>query len=111
MGKNYLTKEELNDLGRLVEAYLNLAESRAERRIPTTMDQWVGFLDQVLTLDSRELLQNAGSIARDVADRHAVEQYETFRVHQDAEFVSDFDAFAQRAERTIEQRSDDAGVQ
>ncbi|NLT29824.1 MAG: virulence RhuM family protein [Propionibacterium sp.] len=107
VGKNYLTKEELQNLGRLVEAYLNLAESRAERRIPTTMEQWTVFLDQVLTLDSRELLQNAGSIAKDVADRYAVEQYQTFRVRQDAEFVSDFDAFTERAEQAIEHRQGD----
>ncbi len=107
VGKNYLSKEELDDLGRLAEAYLNLAESRAKRRIPTRMDEWAEFLDRVLTLDSRELLQSAGSIAKEVADRYAVDQYKTFRVRQDAEYVSDFDAFAARAEEAIEQRKDD----
>ena len=79
----------------------------AKRRIPTRMDEWAEFLDRVLTLDSRELLQSAGSIAKEVADRYAVDQYKTFRVRQDAEYVSDFDAFAARAEEAIEQRKDD----
>lgn len=102
VGKNYLTAQELEDLGRLVEAYLNLAESRAKRHIPTTMAQWADFLDQVLTLDSRELLTNAGSIAKKVADRFALEQYEKFRVVQDRQYVSDFDNFTQAAQHAIE---------
>ena len=44
VAKNYLTKDELADLGRIVEAYLNLAESRAKRHIPTTMEEWEKFL-------------------------------------------------------------------
>ena len=53
VGKNYLSQGELKDLGRLVDTFLNLAESRAERHIPTTMEQWAGLLDQMLSLDGR----------------------------------------------------------
>ncbi|EEI27775.1 hypothetical protein HMPREF0294_0795 [Corynebacterium glucuronolyticum ATCC 51867] len=53
VGKNYLSQGELKDVGRLVDTFLNLAESRAERRIPTTMEQWAGLLDQMLSLDGR----------------------------------------------------------
>lgn len=97
VAKNYLTKDELADLGRIVEAYLNLAESRAKRHIPTTMEEWEKFLNQVLTLDSRELLDNAGKISKKIADQAAKEELEKYRVIQDAEYQSDFDKFAAKA--------------
>ncbi len=107
IAKNYLTKHEIEDLGRLVDAYLNLAESRARRKIPTTMQEWAAFLDDVLALDSRERLADAGSIAKRVADKFAVEQYESFRVRQDAEYVSDYDEFERRARQTIDEERGD----
>ncbi len=97
VAKNYLTKDELADLGRIVEAYLNLAESRAKRHIPTTMEEWEEFLNQVLTLDSRELLDNAGKISKKIADQAAKEELEKYRIIQDAEYQSDFDKFAAKA--------------
>lgn len=97
VAKNYLTKDELADLGRIVEAYLNLAESRAKRHIPTTMEEWEKFLNQVLTLDSRELLNNAGKISKKIAEKAAKEELEKYRVIQDAEYQSDFDKFAAKA--------------
>ena len=97
VAKNYLTKDELSDLGRIVEAYLNLAESRAKRHIPTTMEEWEKFLNQVLTLDSRELLDNAGKISKKIADQRAKEELEKYRVIQDLEYQSDFDKFAAKA--------------
>lgn len=103
VGKNYLTKSELDDLGRLVEAYLNLAESRAKRRIPTTMEEWAQFLDQVLALDSRELLANAGEISKQTADKSALEEFSKFRVTQDLAYESDFDRFAVQAGRLSEE--------
>lgn len=97
VAKNYLTESELKDLGRLVETYLNLAQSRAERHIPTTMEQWVQFLDQVLNLDERETLEGAGGMRKSQADAHAKREYEQFRVIQDRTFVSDFDRFSEEA--------------
>ena len=97
VAKNYLTKDELADLGRIVEAYLNLAESRAKRHIPTTMEEWEEFLNQVLTLDSRELLDNAGKISKKIADQRAKDELEKYRVIQDREYQSDFDKFAAKA--------------
>ncbi|MGI6785013.1 MAG: virulence RhuM family protein [Gleimia sp.] len=99
VGKNYLSKDELQDLGRLVEAYLNLAESRAQRKIPTTMEEWTKFLDQVLTLDSRELLENAGKISQKQAKRFAEDEYDKFRIIQDSKYQSDFDKFVEHAEQ------------
>lgn len=108
VGKNYLSAGELKDLGTLVETYLNLAESRARRQIATTMEDWVGFLDQVLTLDSREILDNAGTISKKVADAHALKEFEEFRKVQDTHYVSDFDRFTIEAAKAIEGSGDDA---
>ena len=63
IAKNYLSESELDDLGRIVSAYLDLAESRAKRRIPMTMEDWAKRLDIFLQADDRELLQNAGKIS------------------------------------------------
>lgn len=107
VGKNYLSKSELNDLGRLVETFLNLAESRAERHIPTTMEQWAGLLDQVLAIDGRELLTHAGKISKKLADEFALGEYSKFRVEQDQTFKSDFDNFVEAGERVIESAKED----
>lgn len=101
VGKNYLHSDELRDLGGLVETYLNLAESRARRHKPTTMAQWEKFLDQVLELDEREILENAGKISKKLADEHALNQFAEFRKEQDARYVSDFDRFAIEATNAI----------
>ena len=108
VGKNYLTADELKDLGRLVEAYLNLAESRAHRQIATTMEDWVEFLDQVLTLDAREILDNAGNISKKMADDHALREFAVFRKVQDAHYVSDFDRFTIEAAKAIDPGNNDA---
>ncbi|MDO5722426.1 MAG: virulence RhuM family protein [Actinomycetaceae bacterium] len=102
VGKNYLSKEELQQMGSLVDAYLNLAESRAQRHIPTTMEQWAKFLDQVLELDARQILRNAGKIKKETADRHALAEYDQFRIIQDQGYVSDFDRFSAEATRAVE---------
>lgn len=106
VAKNYLTKEELSDLGRIVEAYLNLAESRAKRQIPTTMEQWAEFLDQVLALDSRELLANAGKVSQKIAEQTARDELKKYRVIQDASYRSDFDRFAAKALQASSRRAD-----
>lgn len=108
VGKNYLTATELKDLGSLVEAYLNLAESRARRQIATTMEKWAEILDQVLTLDAREILDNAGTISKKVANDYALRQFEEFRKVQDTHYVSDFDRFTNEAAKAIQAGDDDA---
>jgi len=91
VAKNYLSKDELQSLGRLVNAYLELAEERAKRRIPMTMEDWAKRLDAFLEFDDREILQNAGTISAQMAKDHATSEFEKFRIIQDRRFVSDFD--------------------
>jgi len=93
VAKNYLTETELEDLGRIVNAYLELAESRAKRRVPMTMEDWARRLDIFLAADEREVLQDAGRITAEIAKEHAEGEFEKYRVIQDRLFQSDFDAF------------------
>lgn len=91
--KNYLTEAELEDLGRIVNAYIELAESRAKRRVPMTMEDWARRLDIFLSADDREVLQDAGRMSAEIAREHAEGEFEKYRVPQDRLFQSDFDTF------------------
>ena len=91
IAKNYLTERELEDLGRIVNAYLDLAERRAKRRIPMTMADWARRLDRILIADDMEILQDAGKISAEIAREYAENEFEKYRVIQDRLFKSDFD--------------------
>ena len=91
VAKNYLTEAELQDFGFLVSAYLDLAERRARQKSPMTMEDWANHLDLILRADGNALLQNAGKISAEIAQRHAEDEYKKYRVTQDRLFQSDFD--------------------
>lgn len=93
VAKNYLKKEELESLELIVSAFLDLAESRAKRNIPMTMEDWSNLLNKYLLLDNRELLQNAGEISQKIAKEKALAEFDKYRVIQDKKFKSDFDKF------------------
>jgi hypothetical protein len=95
VAKNYLTQDELDSLGRIVNAYLELAEDRAKRRIPMTMEDWAKRLDQFIDFNDRELLQDAGQISARIAQDHAESEFEKYRIVQDRLFESDFDKMAE----------------
>ena len=91
VAKNYLSPDELKSLGRIVNAYLDLAEERARRKIPMTMEDWAKRLDMFLEFDDREVLQDAGRVTAKLAKKHAVCEFEKYRIVQDRLFESDFD--------------------
>lgn len=91
VAKNYLTKEELESLGRIVNAYLDLAEDRAARKIPMSMEDWAKRLDSFLEFDEREILHDAGKVSAEFAKEHALSEFEKYRIVQDRLFESDFD--------------------
>ena len=91
VAKNYLTKEEMQSMGRIVGAYLDLAEDMAARQIPMTMEDWAERLDELLKLNRRNLLQDTGTISAKIAKAHAENEFEKYRVIQDRRFESDFD--------------------
>ena len=91
VAKNYLTGDELESMGRIVNAYLDLAEDRAKKKIPMTMEDWAKRLDRFLEADDRELLQDGGRISAQIAKEFAEGEFEKYRVVQDRLFESDFD--------------------
>lgn len=91
IAKNYLTKEELASIARIVNAYLDLAELRAEEEIPMTMEDWAEQFEGILKLSKKEILTNAGSISAKIAEEHALTEFEKYRVKQDRLYQSDFD--------------------
>jgi hypothetical protein len=99
VAKNYLTQEELDALGRIVSAYLELAELRAMRHIPMTMEDWAKRLDIFLQADDRAILQDTGKISAQIAQEHAESEFEKYRIGQDRIFQSDFDRFLGEVER------------
>ena len=93
VAKNYLKQVELEDMGRIVTAVLEFAESRAKRRIPMTMEDWSKRIDAYLASDERQLLSNSGSVSHEDAVLHAESEFEKYRIIQDRLFRSDFDDF------------------
>lgn len=91
VAKNYLKQNELQALGRLVNAYLDIAKDMAERHIPMTMEDWAKRIDKFLDATNRDILQSAGSTTAEYAKQYAESEFEKYRVIQDRLFRSDFD--------------------
>jgi hypothetical protein len=99
IAKNYLTETELESLGRIVNAYLDLAEDRAKKQIPMTMEDWAKRLDRFLEADDRSILQDSGKITAQLAKEFAESEFEKYRVIQDRLFESDFDREIKKIEK------------
>lgn len=93
IAKNYLNEMELEDMGHIVTAVLDFAESRAKRHIPMTMEDWAKRIDAYLSSDERPLLDHAGSVNHEEAVLHAETEFEKYRIVQDRLFQSDFDKY------------------
>ena len=105
IAKNYLSKDEIKDLEGIVSAFLEIAENRARRHIPMTMEDWVNLIDKYLLLDDRDILKDAGKISHEIACDKALTEFEKYRVKQDKLYKSDFDNFLNET-RMIENGSD-----
>ncbi|MBO4301814.1 virulence RhuM family protein [Methanosarcinaceae archaeon] len=81
-----------------MSAYLDLAENRARRHIPMTMEDWSKRLDIFLQADDREVLKDAGRITAEIARDHALSEFEKYRIIQDRLFESDFDRYLREME-------------
>ena len=95
IAKNYLSEFELNQMQRVVAAYLDMAEMHAMRKIPMTMSDWEERLSGFLKLWDREILQDAGRVSAELAKTHAESEFEKFRIVQDSLYESDFDKLFQ----------------
>lgn len=101
VAKNYLSEKEMRSLERIVSAFLDLAEDRAERHIPMTMEDWSKRLDLFLKADDRDILEDSGKITAEIAKAKAETEFEKYRVIQDKMFVSDFDKYILELEKNI----------
>ncbi len=99
VAKNYLSKDELESLGRIVNAYLDLAEDRARRKIPMTMEDWAKRLDAFLEFDERDILRDSGNVTARIAKTTAESEFEKYRIVQDRLFESDFDRMIKELEK------------
>ena len=91
IAKNYLKEEELESMGRLVNAFVDLAEDRAKRHIPMTMEDWAKRIDKFLDSDDRPILNDSGKMSAEQAKDYAETEFEKYRIFQDRVFQSDFD--------------------
>jgi hypothetical protein len=82
IAKNYLNEEEITALNLLVEQYLAFAEAQAQQRKPMYMQDWVKKLNDILTINERQILEHAGQVTRQIADEIAASQYEKFKLKQ-----------------------------
>ncbi len=91
IAKNYLNKAHIEELNRIISAYLDLAENRAKRQIATTMEEWVKFLHSFLELSNYKILTDKGKVSMLEAKLKAEKEFEQFRIIQDQNYISDFD--------------------
>lgn len=101
VAKNYLSKDELSELGHIVSAYLDLAENQAKRKIPMTMEDWSTYLGDILKLSKYEVLNGTGRISAENAKTHAESEFEKYRIIQDKLFQSDFDRELNKLEQAL----------
>ena len=91
--KNYLREKELEEMGRIVNASLDMAESMAMRHIPMTMEDWAKRIDKFINLFESPILQDSGKVSAEYAKEFAESEFEKYRIIQDRLFQSDFDRF------------------
>lgn len=91
IAKNYLKGEELEDMGRLVNSVLDMAERMAQRHIPMTMEDWAKRIDIILEAGGDTILKDAGKVTAEYAKEYAESEFDKYRLIQDRLFRSDFD--------------------
>lgn len=98
VAKNYLSEQHIKELNRIVSAYLDLAENRAQRQIVMKMTDWIQFLHNFLELSNYPILEDKGKISMLAAKLKAEQEYEVYRKIQDKNYISDFDREIRRIE-------------
>ncbi len=103
VANNYLTREEIDALERVVVMYLDYAEDQARRQQPMHMADWVAKLDRFLAFNDRDILTHAGSVSADMARDHAEKEFAkreaAERIREATEQTSDFDRVVERIKR------------
>ena len=102
IAKNYLSKDELKQLERIVTMYLDYAEFQAQRKIPMTMEDWSKRLNKFLDFNEMEILNDHGKVTAEIAKSFAESEFEKYRIKQDRLYQSDFDLFIQNVNKLTE---------
>lgn len=97
IAKNYLTKEELDSLNRIVSMYLDYAEMQAKNKKVMYMEDWIARLDAFLRFNERDILENLGKISAETAKKLAEEEYEKYNIKKIQEYRSDFDKLVEKS--------------
>ena len=79
VAKNYLTKEEITSLNRIVSLYLDFAEMQAEEHRPMYMKDWINILDDFLRISRKDILTHAGKVSAKLAKEKADSEYDKFK--------------------------------
>lgn len=98
VAKNYLNKAHIEELNRIISAYLDLAETRAKKQQLTMMSDWKEFLDRFLKLSDYPILKDKGEVSMLEAKLKAEAEYDVYRLKQDKDYISDFDREIKRLE-------------
>jgi hypothetical protein len=106
VAKNYLKEKELHRLRLAVSAFLDLAEMRADRQLPTTMQDWISFMSNYLDLNDYPVLEGLGKISKEHADEKALKEYSKFRVIQDCNYENDFEKMIKNIEKKGNRKRD-----
>ena len=107
VAKNYLTEDELGMLERLVNAYLEFAENAALRHIPMTMEAWEKRLDKFVAIwDGPITVEQVENVTAAIAEEHAENEFEKYRIVQDRLFMSDYDRYLLALEEEIKKSHD-----
>ena len=104
IAKNHLSKEELESFELIVSAFLDLAENRAKRHIPMTMEDWSTRIDKFLLADDLDILKDAGKISHEIACDKALTEFEKYRIKQDKFYKSDFDLLVEESNKKGEDK-------
>lgn len=97
IAKNYLTRDEMQNLNQFVTMYLDYAERQAKRRIPMTMEDWAKKLNAFLQFNEEEILYDKGKVSAEIAKSFAESEFEKYRIIQDNLYESDFDGLLAEA--------------
>lgn len=100
IAKNYLSKNEMQELNEIVTMYLDYATRQARRHIPMTMADWASKLDAFLQFNDAEILQDKGKVTAAIAKAFAESEFEQYRIIQDRLYQSDFDKLVADTEET-----------
>jgi len=91
IAKNYLSKEEIEELNNLVSMYLDYAERQVKLGKIISMKEWKEKLEVFLKINEYNILKDNGKIKREIADKLALDEYKKYRITQDQKYISDFD--------------------